>query len=183
MALPIARSRDEAHLYLDLHPCERCHRSDVDWQDALTHDDGAPARRYFGVCPGCGEQREFTFRLPEKPALPGPDDLVFFGGPEHSQLFDAGEWRMIADAAIQEGSAPSDSHTRDERRRAFALGVAALGEVLKFIPEGVDAVPESAFWTPHGRAAYEENPRRFERGYLTRWLETFQDEMTARFRD
>ncbi|MBX6722255.1 MAG: hypothetical protein IRY92_03305 [Dactylosporangium sp.] len=61
--------------------------------------------------------------------------------------------------------------------------MAVLGEVLKFIPEGVDAVPESAFWTPHGRAAYEENPRRFERGYLTRWLETFQDEMAARFRD
>ncbi|MFI6761340.1 hypothetical protein ACIBF5_19605 [Micromonospora sp. NPDC050417] len=183
MALPVARSEDEAQLYLDLHPCERCQAADTDWQTALSQDDGAPVRRYHGVCRRCQAAREFIFRLPERPTLPGDDDLVFLGGPEPSQLFDAGEWRLISDAGIREGGAPPDTGSVTERRHAFALGVAALAEVLKFIPDDGDEVPDSAFWTPHGRAAYEQKPARFTREYLERWLDDFQDEFEARFRD
>jgi hypothetical protein len=184
MGLPIARSRDEAHLYMDLHPCERCGGVDVSWQSALTEDAGVPARRYHGVCSGCQTAREFVFRLPEPPALPGPDDLVFFGGPESSQLLDAGEWSLVASLGIHEGSAPlsGDPVADAERRQSFALAVAAFGEMLKFIPDGADAVPESAFWTPRGRAAYDKDPSQFSRNYLKRWHRAFQSEMEDRFR-
>ncbi|MFC0531050.1 hypothetical protein [Phytohabitans kaempferiae] len=185
MALPVVRTRDEAHLYMDLHPCERCGSVEVAWESGLTDDGGEPARRYSGVCGGCQAPREFVFRLPERPSIPGPDDAVFFGGPEHSQLLDPGEWRLIADLGIQDGSSPlsGDPAVDAERKRSFVLAVAAFGEVLKFIPEGGDAVPESSFWTPHGRAAYEENPALFRREQLERSRRNFADELEDRFRD
>ncbi|MBO4208610.1 hypothetical protein [Micromonospora echinofusca] len=185
MALPIVRSRDEAHLYLDLHPCPHCGSVDVTWQSALTDDGGVPARRYHGACGGCGQFREYVFRLPARPALPGPDDLVFFGGPEPSQLLDAGEWRLVADLGIRDGSAPfrGDPVLRAERRQSFAMAVAALGEIVKFIPEGADAVPETAFWTEHGRAARDRDPERFRREQVTRWRQAFADEFADRFRE
>lgn len=185
MALPIVRSRDEAHLYLDLHPCERCAGVDITWQSALTDDGGVPARRYHGVCAGCQQRREFVFRLPGRPALPGPDELVFFGGPEPSELLDAGEWRLVADLGVRDGSAPfrGDPGLRAERRQSFAMAVAAFGEMLKFIPEGADAVPDSSFWTAHGRAVRDRDPEHFSRDHLTRWRQSFADEFTDRFRE
>jgi hypothetical protein len=183
MVLPIVRTRDEAHLYLDLHPCERCRSVEVAWQSGLTHDKGVPARRYHGFCTGCRTAREFVFRLPERPVVPAADDLVFFGGPEPSELFDAGEWRLIGEAAIADGSAPptGDPTVDASLRRAFALGVAAYREILKFLPDGADAVPESSFWTPHGRAAFDENPGQFGRDYLELRWRTWQAELADRF--
>lgn len=185
MALPVVRSRDEAHLYMDLHPCERCQSAETAWQSALASDEGEPARRYYGTCEGCGAPREFVFRLPERPAVPGPDDVLFFGGPEPSQLLDPGEWQLVADTGVRAGGAPAtgDPAVDGERKRSFELAIAAIGEILKFIPEGHDAVPESAFWTPHGRAVYQENPKRFRRETLQRWQAMFQDEMRSRFAD
>jgi hypothetical protein len=183
MALPVVRTRDEAHLYMDLHPCERCGGVDVTWQSALTDDEGAPARRYHGTCARCQAPREFVFRLPERPALPGPDDLVFFGGAEPSQLLDAGEWRIIADAAIKDGSAPAsgDPVIDADRKQSFAVGVAAFGEILKFIADSADATPASVFWTPHGRALYDKHPEQFTRQRLEQWHQNFQYEMEVRF--
>lgn len=183
MALPVVRSRDEAHLYMDLHPCERCGSVDIGWDSGLTDDEGEPARRYFGVCTGCQTPREFVFRLPERPALPGPDDLVFFGGPEPSQLLDAGEWALVASMGIHDGSAPlTGVATEDaERKQSFALGVAAFGEMLKFLPEGADEVPESAFWTPRGRAERDRYPAQFTRERLEWRLAGFRMEMENRF--
>ncbi|MDG4831662.1 hypothetical protein O7627_20485 [Solwaraspora sp. WMMD1047] len=184
MVLPIARSRDEVDLYLSLHPCERCQTADADWRMSTARDgDGRRICRYQGACRRCQAAREFTFLVPERPAVPGPDDLIFFGGPEPSRLFDAGEWRLISDAGIHEGGAPPSHGPAAERRRAFTLGVAALAEVLKFIPDGAEAVPESAFWTPHGRAAYDQHPDRFTRDYVQRRLDQFRDELEARFPD
>ncbi|GAB3813888.1 hypothetical protein [Micromonospora zhanjiangensis] len=183
MALPVVRSRDEAHLYMDLHPCDRCGGVDITWDSALTDDEDAPARRYHGVCQSCRAPREFVFRLPERPALPGPDDVFFFGGPEPSQLLDAGEWSLVATMGIRDGSAPpSGSPEREtERKQAFALGVAAFAEMLKFLPEGTDEVPDSAFWTPHGRAERERYPAQFTRERLEARLEGFRMEMKLRY--
>ncbi|MEJ3743606.1 hypothetical protein WEI85_09985 [Actinomycetes bacterium KLBMP 9797] len=182
MVLPVVRTRDEAHLYMDLRPCERCGSAEITWQSQLTHDGGVPARRYHGTCAGCGAAREFVFRLPERPAVPG-DDGVFFGGPEPSQLLDAGEWRLIADLGVREGSAPRTGDPADdaERQRAFALALAAMDEIIKFIPDGADGVPESAFWTARGRAEYDRNPASFTRARLEIWRDTFRDEMEMRF--
>ncbi|MFC7548793.1 hypothetical protein ACFQUZ_20845 [Plantactinospora sp. GCM10030261] len=183
MAQPVVRSRDEAHLYLDLHPCV-CGRVDVAWENALTSDESVPARRYHGTCGGCDREREFVFRLPERPALPAEDDIVFFGGSEPSQLFDAGQWRLIADAALDDASSQStgDPDAEPGLRLSFAVAVAAVIEVMKFIPEGADAVPDSAFWTTHGRAARDQRPEQFTRAELERTRMAYQERMADRFR-
>ena len=182
MARPIARSIDEAHLYLSLQPCQRCGTNGGAWQDGYADDEGAPARRYLADCPGCGERRGDIFRLPEKAGEPRPDDPWFFGGHEPSQLFDAGEWSMLASTALKDGAAPPGPEASGGgRMRSFALVVAAFEEMLKFIPAGFDEVPESAFWTGRGQAVRREKPHCFTRDYLTSRRLAFQAELDDRF--
>ncbi len=119
--LPVARTRDEAHLYMDLNTCDGCGGVDVTWPNALADEGGVPARRYSGRCSGCGQAREFLFALPERPALPGPDEAVFFGGAESSQLLDAGEWLLISDLCAQAGSGADTTAERAEAREPLAI--------------------------------------------------------------
>lgn len=183
--LPVARTRDEAHLYMDLHPCESCGSVDVAWDSALTAGEGAPARRYFGRCEGCGAEREFLFALPERPEVPGPHDVVFFGT-DRSQLLDAGEWLLVSDLCAQAGSAPSGTgdgttgggnseRERAEARESMAIAAAAVAEVLKFVPPGADEVPDSAFWSERGRTVREREPGRFRRRRLHIVGNTYRD--------
>lgn len=173
--LPVARTRDEAHLYMDLHPCDACGAVDVTWHSALTDGDGVPARRYSGRCEGCGAAREFVFALPERPELPGPQDVVFFGG-ARSQLLDPGEWLLVSDLCAQAGSASAGTEAeRAEARQSLAIAAAAVAEVLKFVPDGADEVPDSAFWSQRGRTVREQEPGRFRRRRLSIVRETYQD--------
>lgn len=173
--LPVARTRDEAHLYMDLHPCDACGSVDVTWSSALAHEDGRPARRYAGRCQGCDATREFVFALPERPELPGPRDVVFFGA-DRSRLLDAGEWLLVSDLCAQAGSVPAGSEQeRAEARESMAIAAAALAEVLKFVPSGADEVPDSAFWSDRGRTVREQEPGRFRRRRLDIVGETYRD--------
>jgi hypothetical protein len=176
MALPVARTPDEAHLYMNLHPCARCGTVHADWQAALTSDGGEPARRYFATCPTCGELREFVFRLPERPALPLPDETVLFGRSDRSQLIDAGEWLEVAElCARQAGTAPAGGELDDEARQSLAVAAAAMDEVLKFVPDGAESVPDSAFWSRRGREVRDREPGRFRRRRLQLVRDTYQD--------
>jgi hypothetical protein len=165
MALPVARTRDEAHLYMDMRPCSVCGKSDVHWDSALTSDDGAPARRYTGTCPGCGAAREFVFRLPHRPLSPSPSDVVLFGGQEPSELLDAGEWLYVADVCAQAAAGGPDREPGPiltaEARESLVVAVAAMDEVLKFIPEGRDEVPRAGFWSERGRVLRQTESSRF----------------------
>jgi len=154
MPFAVARTRDEAHLYLDLHPCA-CGSVETTWDSALVVADGEPANRYAGTCAGCGTGREFWFGLPEREVMPA--DYPTFGGPEPSQLLDPGQWRWVADLTARD--VPEDDPA--EARRSLAVARAAVEEVVKFIPPGVDQVPGKAFWTEQGRQAYEAEPSRF----------------------
>jgi hypothetical protein len=160
MAFAVARTRDEAHLYLDLHPCDACGSVETAWTNVVAVADGTPATRYTGSCGGCGAEREFWFGLPERPVL--PEGYPTFGGPEPSQLLDAGQWWWVADVTAGDLPAGDDA----EARRSLAIARAAVEEVLKFIPPGEDAVPETAFWSEQGRRAYEEGPSRFTLDHL-----------------
>ncbi|GGL10605.1 hypothetical protein Sme01_16060 [Sphaerisporangium melleum] len=252
-----ARTRDEAHLYLDLHPCERCGSVDTTWEHALvpapavptsppdsapalapafprqpptghrrphgTTSDSAPvpatlapspvstpvpaatslpgptstpvagsgcthgsvptsargptavpasattpgsthrpesgglAARYAGVCRGCGAERAYLFGLPEhEPAL--SDRFPDFGGGEPSRLLDAGQWLWVAD--LTAGNVPAGNAAA--ARRALAIAVAAVEEVVKFVPPGAEEVPEQAFWTDLGRQVRGAEPDRFQ---------------------
>lgn len=157
MALPAARTRDEAHLYMDMHPCDRCGGVDVEWESSLTEDGGVPVRRYRGACGECEASREFVFALPERPVAPDANALVFFGGAEPSLLFDPGEWLLVADLCAQAAGADQES---------IAVAAAAVDEILKFVPGGANVVPESAFWSTRGRTVYRQEPGRFERRRL-----------------
>lgn len=157
MVLPVARTRDEAHLFCDLHPCQNCGSSDVTWEHGLIDVAGQLASRYTGTCPGCGAAREFLFALPDREVM--PHGYPTFGGAEASQLLDAGEWLRVADltaAAIRD----------DSSGRAVAVALAAIDEVVKFIPPNQDEVPETAFWSEHGRDVRESDPSRFNRERL-----------------
>ncbi|SDQ42500.1 hypothetical protein [Thermostaphylospora chromogena] len=149
---PVARTRDEALLYLDLHPCA-CGSAETDWDNSLATVDGVMVSRYAGVCGGCGAQREYLFALPERetPVAGFPT----FGGEEPSRLLDAGEWLWVADRV-------ASNVPRGEERQALSVARAAVDEVIKFIEPGGKRVPDDAFWTERGRAVRDAEPGRFD---------------------
>ncbi|MFG1794955.1 hypothetical protein [Nocardia sp. NPDC049149] len=130
--------------------------------------EGDLGSRYQGVCPSCGAEREFTFRIPEQIEIPSADE-VRYGGAEPSELIDPGEWLSVADSAANR--APADpaglsSQERAQQQHVLAIAIAAVDEVLKFIPEGAETVPESAFGTERGRQVFAAEPGRFSRRRL-----------------
>jgi hypothetical protein len=169
MALRLARTTEEAHLYMDLHPCECGELRFPRTSAVIETSDGDLASRYTGTCPQDGAQREFTFRLPKQIMMPPRDGLVRYGGAEPSELIDPGEWLSVADAYARSVPADPASLAADGPAQARAMlnrAVAAIDEVLKFIPDGEDRVPEAAFTTDRGRAAYAKEPGRFRRPRL-----------------
>jgi hypothetical protein len=162
MALALARTNAEAHLYMDLHPCP-CGEVVFDRQSAVVEAQGDLATHYAGPCSRCGTQREFLFRLPAEVLVPAVGQ-VQFGGAEPSELLDPGEWLWVSDAYASRG--PADvtglgAGEREDSAHDLATAVAAIDEALKFVPAGAEAVPESAFWSERGRAVRAEEPGRF----------------------
>jgi hypothetical protein len=155
VTFPVARTRDEAHLYLDLHPCGTCGSVGTTWEHALVNVDGELTARYAGTCPACGAERGYLFGLPERETISGR--FPMFGGPEASQLLDAGEWLWVAD--LTAGNVPAGEP--ETARQALATARAAVEEVIKFVPPGEDGVPEGAFWSDRGRQVRDAEPGRF----------------------
>jgi hypothetical protein len=165
MRPPLARTNAEAHLYMDLRPCDACGHRGFTGDSAMVFVDGELCSRYTGVCPRCGTERAFTFRLPEEIRLPLERDIVF-GGPEPSELLDPGEWLTVADLAAGRPD-PDDED--------LALAAAAIDEVLKFVPAGAEEVPPQALRTEDGREVYEREPGRFRRVRLEAVASTYRD--------
>jgi hypothetical protein len=168
MAFAVARTRDEAHLYLELNPCQDCGSIDAPWEHGIAEVDGELAISYAGVCPGCDAKREYLFGLPAKEtrAVSWPT----FGGPEPSELLDAGQWLDVADRAA--GAVPADP---EEAGRVLAVARAAVDEVIKFIPPGQDAVPDDEFWTPEGSRVRAAEPGRFRLDRLLVVRDTYDE--------
>ena len=184
MAAPLARTRDEALLYMELRPCDNCGATYANWNNALTSDDGEPARRYYAECPECGVQREFVFRLPDRPLIPPPGSVAMFGGGEPSELLDAGEWLWLADlcakAAVPNGTDPAGHPQFDaESQDSLAIAAAAMDEVLKFIPADAGEVPRSGFWSERGREMRDKEPGRFRRGRLVVVRDTYREALPS----
>jgi len=176
MAFAVARTWDEAQLYLELHPCPDCGSVEAPWEQALVQIDGEPASSYAAVCPGCRAEREYLFGLPaQETAVQG---WPTFGGPEPSEIIDAGQWLDVAERAA--AAVPADPA---EAGRVLAIAYAAVAEVIKFVPAGADAVPEDEFWTPEGQAARAAEPGRFRLDRLLVARDSYDDlarEMGAR---
>ncbi|TCO50021.1 hypothetical protein EV646_10292 [Kribbella antiqua] len=165
----IARTRDEVLLYLELTPCPDCGTVETSWEDGLAHVEGSLVISYAGECPGCGASREYLFGLPER-ETPGP--FPNFGGPEASELLDAGQWLAVADRAA--GSVGVDDRS-EAARAVMSVARAAVEEVVKFIPPGADVVPDDAFWTGEGRATLDAEPGRFRLERLLVVRDSYRD--------
>jgi hypothetical protein len=174
-AMPLARTPAEAQLAMNLSPCS-CGASDVLTEHALFEIDGTYVGRYSGTC-RCGKPREFMFRLPDEPLVSPPGGFRFGdGGP--SQLLDPGVWLAVADHYA--GLAPADVTGLDDAARRTARqnmlrAVAAMDEVIAFVPPGVAVVPPSAFTSPTGRQVRDREPGRFRRIRLEAVRDTYRE--------
>jgi hypothetical protein len=165
----IARSAQEAHLYMDLRACA-CGAAGFDRQHRLEERDGALVSVYEGVCAACGTTRVFEFTLSDD----RPQEPPAFGGAEPSRILDPGEFLWVADQVSTESglrllSAPLAEHRAIGAATAYAI--AALEEVAKFLPEHADRVPEDRFTSRLGQEMYAKDPTRFTRQDITAALE------------
>jgi hypothetical protein len=173
----VARSISECHLYMVLHPCERCGEADFPWSRHETgHTDTGLRSVYEGDCPSCGTPRRFVFSVDGAPVPPPA-----YGGPEPSQIIDPGEFFAMGERAAAWASAPPDA-SREQLADAHAAAldaVAALEEILKFVPPSADAVPVDAFTSETGRAIYAAGPGRFQRDRLAALLASRRQALLA----
>lgn len=157
----LARTASECRLYIELNP-HACGEREFQARSGVSRTAQGLVAVYEGACPGCGEQRRFAFILDDHPTPPAPA----FGGPHPSSLIDPGQFLMAAEqAAASTGQ--------------LATAVAALDEVIKFIPPGQDRVPVTAFTSVHGRAVFDRDPDRFDRARLDALLASYREALRA----
>ncbi|GAA0917417.1 hypothetical protein GCM10009557_89420 [Virgisporangium ochraceum] len=160
----VARAMSECHMYMDLHPCERCGEADFPWTvHEAAERAGQRISSYEGDCPSCGTHRRFEFVVLD-PNLPPPG----LGGPEPSTIidpggfFEVGEW---AAGALKVAPDASPDEVADAYDAAIDA-VATVEEILKFLPPGADSVPEEAFTSGRGHAIRAADTGRVERSRL-----------------
>jgi len=87
-----------------------------------------------------------------------------FRVPEPSDSLDPGEWLIVADEhAYRPDTSPSD----------LELARHAVQQVMKFLPEGAERIPDQAFHTPRGRYILDADPTRFRRVALQGMLDAY----------
>lgn len=175
-----ARSAEEADLYVDLE-CEAMNEV----VKSRKRRKGERRRQTFWIYEArceSGKLVEFEF---EEGGLPSPKPglrrVVEFGGAQPSLLIDAGEWMKLSDRWAQ--AAPRSLAGLSERARRSAIAdiqraLAALDEVMKFIPRGGDQVSSASLLSERGKAYFNKDVRRFTRSAL----ETRRAELEARLR-
>ncbi|MFC7548798.1 hypothetical protein [Plantactinospora sp. GCM10030261] len=174
MAPPFARNSDEAHLYMQLHPCV-CGSADVDVSSSVAETPAGWMVRYAGACVDCGRERTFEFRQPEELSM--PPENAWAAGDEPSELLDAGEWLWVADSYGSVPAEPSEELSEVRRRHLrtdLMAALAAVDEVLKFLPDDAAEVPDEAFWSERGRRMRVAEPGRFQRFRLAAARQTYQ---------
>ncbi|MGW4499080.1 hypothetical protein ACWENR_10760 [Micromonospora sp. NPDC004336] len=182
---PTTRSAWECQAFLTLTPCPGCGGPGLRPTEIATLTGDAGRRwEYQAACGRCGRAETFTFAVAVEraPAYPG------FGGATPSQLLDAGQFLVLAEAVAD--AVPADPYDIDppdpdavgtveaELARArddIGVAVAAVSECLKFVPAGAAAVPRSALWSPAGLARFDADPEAFERRQLLSTLGAFRE--------
>ena len=160
----IARSAQEALLYLDLQDCD-CGVAGFEPEHRLEDRDGVLVSLYDGLCVNCGRSRSYEFVISDEmpPAPPA------FGREEPSRIIDPGEFLWICDKVSETtGLRLLNTPLGEQRvhRAGYEYAIAALKEIFKFLPIGVDSVPEELFTSERGREIYRKDPSRFERQEL-----------------
>jgi hypothetical protein len=167
-----ARSPEECHLYMELHPCE-CGEAVFEWSRHRKEQRGdRMVSVYEGVCGRCGAPRQFEFEVTGE--IPPPPA---YGGEEPSRIIDPSEFLAVGEdlaAAVPPDPALLDPDALEDAYEAIEMAVAALDEVLKFVPAGADGVPLDAFRTDAGRQECARDPGQFGRERLTGLRTTYQ---------
>jgi hypothetical protein len=158
---------------MELAPCPTCGDRGFSWSDHYLECPGDRfVSRYCGTCDACGHQNEFEFELRRDESAPEG-----FGGPTPSQIIDPGQFFALARAAAQEvpaNPANCDPDEREDAVEAIVFAVAAMEEVVKFVPSGRDAVPPEAFVTRDGKAVYAADPLWFQLDRLNVTTESYR---------
>jgi hypothetical protein len=97
-----------------------------------------------------------------------------------SQLVDAAQWAVVAvtfarralEADLAYTGAPDQDRDSVELNWQFAAD--AVGEALKFLPDGADDAPAAAVWTEFGANARAREPQLLTRAKLFDDLEYYQ---------
>ncbi|WBQ01805.1 hypothetical protein [Kribbella sp. CA-293567] len=97
-----------------------------------------------------------------------------------SSLIDAAQWALVAasfarralTADLAYTGEPDQDRTSVELNWEFAAD--AVGEALKFLPEGAEDAPESAVWSELGTQARAQSPELVTRGKLVDDLEYYR---------
>jgi hypothetical protein len=158
---------------MHLHPCE-CGETEFDWREhTLVQGDEHFLSVYSGDCQRCGRRRLFEFALAPEPSPPPPA----LGGPAPSSIIDPGEFLHVSQ--LFAGTVPADPAelSDDEFHGAhdtLAFALASTEEVLKFIPDGSDAVPAEAFRSALGQQLYTQSPEQFTRPRLLATTEAYR---------
>ncbi|MFC7528578.1 hypothetical protein [Actinoplanes sp. GCM10030250] len=159
-SLPVARSHLEAHLYMDLHPCE-CGATNFPRVAEYGHGPEGWQVVYSGQCEECGRDRGFTFRVSQDVPILAPSAWSALTAP--SELLDPGEWLWVADRyasyPAEDGVLSPDEAI--ERCTDLAAAAAAVEEALLFVPAGASAVPAESFRSARGQSVFEVGPDRF----------------------
>lgn len=169
----VARSSPECHLYMELHPCA-CGEARLDASSRTESRGDDLVAVYEGACPRCGAARRFEFVLdPELPPAPPA-----FGGTSPSKIICPGDFLRVADDAARRAPASIAGLPPPQRQAArlnLARAVAAMEEVLKFIPPGGERVPVEAFTSARGKELYLAEPGRFRKLRLDAVLGAYRD--------
>lgn len=175
-----ARTAEEADLYVDL-------EAEAEGEVPESRKRKKTERRrqtFWSYQVRCksGKLLEFEFELDGLPEpKPGLRRNVDYGGAEPSRIIDAGEWLKVADRWA--GEAPRSLAGLPERQRREAAGtlekaIAAVGEILKFIPHGSDRVSSTSLLNNRGKTYFNKDVRRFTRTAL----EQLKGELESRLR-
>lgn len=163
----VARSLEEARLYLDLHPHSCGYAGRFEPEFTLSRRDGRLVATYEGTCAGCSERRRAEFAVPEVV-------VAGYGADEPSRILDAGEFLWASDRAAERAAALADSSDHADRataRAAIDVAIDALHEVLKFGP----VTAAGQLGSELGRQVYDANPDRFTADRLRGRLELLLD--------
>ncbi|GAA0946000.1 hypothetical protein GCM10009554_41370 [Kribbella koreensis] len=97
-----------------------------------------------------------------------------------SQLVDAAQWVLVAEAYARRALTADLAYTGqpDQDRYSVELNwefaADAVGEALKFLPEGAEDVPEAGVWSDLGTRTRAKNPQMLTRGKLVDDLQYYR---------
>lgn len=170
----LSRSPEESQAYLRLVPC-RCGETEFHSFPTVWRDGEQRLKQYAGPCARCGTPRQFVFAEAELPVPASTDRVVFGRDGSVSTLLDPGQWLALANRAARAVTSDIDE---TQARTAMAYAVAALEEVLHFLPPNAgdfDSVPEACFVSALGRGVLlREPPGTFRKARLMARLAAYR---------